>query len=527
MKKEIINHISLKRLIINDLKTDWKFITLTIISSILLHILLWFAWPLHSGADAETYLYYFIDSFHKNPVFHNLMCFRTPVAPFFFGSLLTVGGSFLTTIILEILSLSALISIYLICTRWGKLAARAAAIIFSLMIAYQIQYHQVGSDVVFSWLIIIFIFFLKYSFQYENIRNWIWAVLGVVISFATLTRPGGIVLSLVVISILFLNFSWKKKIAAVLITVTSIVIILGGYVLYKGIRYDDFSIARGFNHTISYRIFRLQDNAINEENGPASRKLIGIIKSDILTTDVYKNYGVTIEEFLSYKPNSRLHGDLISTVDIKEGWKSNYRLLLDVSIESIKAHPKVFVSQYLKDIMKLLVADSQIQDVPNNPGTVTEVELNDKGVPVPTEDEIIPYSNHWWLSTRPDGSFPGEQEIEDFKAESKKLTNYFTGASGNEKIGIKLKQSWNLFHFPLIYFWILGIIGIILAQRNERIFLLSIFILFVIYTSFTLLGAPPWLKYRLPLDPVFLILGIAGITNTINRLKGNLIEEKN
>ena len=514
---KINNSFPIIKTILKEIKSDWKFILGISIFGLILHIILWIGWPLHAGADADTYTYYFVDSFSSTPIYHNLMCFRTPVAPFFFGALLSSGGLILTSIILEVLALTSILFTYLIAIPWGKWVTRIITTSFTLMIGYHIQFHQVGGDGLFAWFILLFCLVLRFSIQRKNFK--LWTMLGIVVALITLTRPGGFAFLLVVLFIPFLKLGWKKTLTSILAVIISSGLILGGYVLYKGIRYEDFSISRGTNRVVMYRVFRLQDHAIKPENGPYTRKLIKIIEEDLLTTPVYKDYEVTLEDFLTYKPNSRFNGDLISILDIKEGWDSNYKLLAQVTFEAIKADHATFIKTYIKDAINLFIIIPYIQDIPRYSESSDEVKLNDKGLPVPTEGEMISGSYRWWLSTRPDDNIvPIEEEKNEFFEKSNHLISYYSNSVGNEKIKKYFDFIYNPFYIPMTYFWLLGLMGVIISKDKNRIFLLTIFILTIVYLGGTLLGTPPWLKYRLPLDSIILMFGLIGLSTLIKRI---------
>lgn len=498
------------------LKSDWKFLLIIIIIGIIFHIILWFGWPLHAGADADSYIYYYIDSFNETPVYHQLMAARTPIVPFFFGGLLTLGGPLLTSIVLELLALSSILCIYLIAANWGKWPARTATIIYLFMIPFQLQFHQVSSDGIFAWVILLFCLILLYSIQSRKLKFWI--ILGVIVAFATLTRPAGLSLILVILVTPFLKLGWKKTLAYMAIFFLSFGILIGGYITYKNIRYQDHSISRGFNITTFYRISRLHDSPFKAENGPYTKKLIRLIENNILTTEVYQKYDVSLDDFLTYKPNSRFTGDMISIVDIKEGWNTNYKLLAQVSLEYIKANPKTFLGIYFKDFIYLLTLKPTVPNSPQKYTTADKIEINENDLPIPTEGELIPYPNQWWLSTRPDGTSPSTVEENNFKEKANSLIKYYADSEGNVKISKIINSLWELFYLPITYFWILGIAGIFLSKGKERIYLLTIILLYIIYIAATLQGTFPWLRYRLPLDPILLILGIAGLFSLIRKI---------
>jgi len=513
------NHTLITKTILFQIKSDYRFLTILLLFNLFFHIILWIGWPLHNGGDGITYIYYYIDSFNSQPVYHNLMCFRLPIAPFFFGSLLSIGGSTLTSVVLELLALSAVLMIYLTVRQFGKWPARIITILFTFMIPYQIQFHQVTSDGIFAWFIILFFFILQ-RLLYNNTINRLWLFLGITIALATLTRPNGLALILVVLVIPFLKLGWKKMLSITLVLLVGFSFIIGGYITYKNIRYKDISITRGFNGHIFYRVFRLQDSAIKLENGPYTRKFINLIEKYILTSELYKNYDISLKEFLTYKPNSRLWGDSLVIVDQKEDWNSNYKLLANVSIEAIKAEPNKFFIQYIKDIIKLLSLKPQLPSIPleTNNSNSDVIILNEKGLPIPTEGEIIPESTHWWLSTRPDGTFPSDSEIKELQKETKLITNKYINLKGNKKIKRIINIFWDLFYIPITYLYIFGIVGIFYARGRERIFLLTIIFIYIIIVIGTMLGTSPWIRYRLPLDSIILLSGGIGLSLFIKRL---------
>ncbi len=483
------------------IKSDWKFLTCIITFGLLLHLFLWIIWPLHAGADANTYIYYYLDSFNSSPVYHQLMCFRTPIAPFFYGILLSFCGTYITSIILELISLSSIFLIYLILIPWSKWLARIASTIFLLMIPFHIQFHQVGSDGIFGYLVIVFCMLFINAIINNKIKYWI--LLGVIIALLTLTRPAGIIFSIVLIAIPFLKLGWKKTLTCILVFLISFGFLLSGYVIYKGVRYSDFSISRGFNNTTFYRIFGLQESAIKEENGENTKKFIEIIKNDVLTTEVYKNYNVTIHDFLTYKPNGRFTSDSIAIVDIKEGWDTNYKLLFEVSLEAIKAGPWSFLKTYVKDFIKINTLKTVLPEIPVR-NTNPETELTD------TEGEMIPFPNHWWLSTRPNGSLPSENEEKEFVKEANKIIQKYNN-EGNLKSGEALNYIWDNFSISITFLWIFIIIGFFILKGKDRLYLLTIIMIYLVYIAGTLQGTPPWLRYKLPLDPILLISGLLSL----------------
>lgn len=513
------------KIIINELKSDWKYIVGLLLFGLIVHIILWITWPLHAGGDANSYIYYFLDSFNTVPVYHFLMCFRLPVASFFFGTLLSWGGAILTSIVLEIFALSSILMIYLTVRRWGRWAAVVVTVIFILMIPYQIQLHQVTSDGLFGWFIILFCFLLRYSMYNNSLR--LWLILGITIAFATLTRPNGLGFILVILVIFFLKLGWKRALASILVLFLSFSIIIGGYITYKGIRYQDFSIARGSNSIIFNRVFKYQDSATKPENGPYTEKFIDLVEEKILTTDTYKDYNVTIDDFLTYRPNSRFWADSVVMVDLVEGWESNYKLLAQVSFEAIKSNPYDFLKTFAKDLVTMFTAKPDISDVPvkaeaSKSDSTEAAALNEDGLPVPTEGQLIPESHYGWLTSNPSGIFPTEERIRSFNNEADILIKEYQKYTGNEKIRTIIVFLWDVFYLPVIFLWIFSILGIVFSRGKDRLYLLALFTLYIIIMVGTKFGTDPHIRYRLPFDTMILISGSVGFTFFIKSMIGKI-----
>ena len=78
-----------------------------------------------------------------------------------------------------------------------------------------------------------------------------------------------------------------------------------GWVLHNGLRYDDYTLARGANATVPfYRVF-VTDKLVAASNGPASRELAQAVQHDLLPKQPYRAYRITLHDFFS-KASSRM-----------------------------------------------------------------------------------------------------------------------------------------------------------------------------------------------------------------------------
>lgn len=499
----------------NSIKKDLKFLVLIFIILILVHTLLWVGWPLNAGPDADSYIYYYLDSFNTQPVFYNLICNRPPVAPIFFGLSLTLGGEILTDILLEVLCLVSFLLIYFIVLSWGKWAARITVLIMMFLLPFQLQFHQIGTDGLFSFLLILYFFILTLAFKKLTYLRIIG--LGIVAALATLTRTAGIVLlaTPIIFFLKPLRINFKKATFFLIIMLLSSSLLIGGYMGYKGLRYGDYSISRGFKHTTFYRVYRVQEGSlIKRNNGPYTEKFISLIEKYILTSENYRKYGISIDDFLNFKPNGRFTSDSLAIVDLKEGWNTHYELLSQVAWEAIEAEPFEFIKQFGKDFISLMVKNHNIDLMPEK---VLPIDSGD----IITEGELIPKPNYWWPATRPDGTFPSEEEMDRFENNASRITELYKNNTGNLLVQKTIIFIWNNTRIPIIYFYLFGLLGIVIGTRKDRLFLSTAYILLLIYILGTLQSSFPWLRYRLPLDPMFISAGIIGISIIIKRLSIN------
>ncbi len=499
---------------------DRNFIIFTFILAFIIHIILWKAYPLHWGPDGHTYMYYFVDIFNKEPILPMILTYRTPIAPFFYGFFLKIGGSIAASIASEIISLALIPGIYLLALSWDKTAARISTIAFVLFLPYHIQFHQISSDALFSWFLIILFVAFKYAIIHKNILSW--TLLGIISSLTILTRPSGLVIILMLFALLFLKINFKHILKLAGVYMACIIVLLGSYITFKGIKLNDYSLSRGSGYTAFMRIYTLQEPIWDPKNGPASQKLVKLVEENLLTTDLYKKYNITLEKVLKNKHNRRILGDIIVMVDRTEGWDTEYELLKEVAFESIKANPSSYFKNYLKDILLLSTIDQPIPNPPHVTDTklyLRDINLYDEGnLPEPNEGELIPFSNTWWMLSSPDGSLPTQTEVDNFNSRYESLVAEIDNAKGDSFLVNIIDKFWSLIKIPITYFWIFGIIAIIFSPRKNKIISIYVYILSVIIIIGTLYGAHVYSRYRLPLDPLLITVGIGGIFTLIDKI---------
>ena len=128
------------------------------------------------------------------------------------------------------------------------------------------------------------------------------------------------------------------RVIATFAFVVPAVALMGAWTVHNGLRYDNYTLARGGNATVPfYRAF-VTDKIVRPSNGPASRELARAVQRELLTKEPYRSYGIDLDRFFS-EASSRMQEDLVALSDREKGWKSNDRWLRDVGVEAVRAHP--------------------------------------------------------------------------------------------------------------------------------------------------------------------------------------------
>ena len=113
--------------------------------------------------------------------------------------------------------------------------------------------------------------------------------------------------------------AWREKLTWAAAFLAAAVLPLAAWSVHNGIRFGDYTLARGGNAVIPfYRAF-IVDRIVSPENGPASRKLAKAVDERLLTREPYRSYGVTRDEVFT-SGSFRIHEDLYLLSDQVFGW---------------------------------------------------------------------------------------------------------------------------------------------------------------------------------------------------------------
>ena len=498
------------------------------------------AWPLFPGRDAQTYLMYYLEMWHRDAVFPQLMLLRTPAAPLFNGLLLDVGGSWLLEAALGCLYVVTILAMYCLGSFWSRRIGLASAVALLAYPGYGALFHSVSSDALFAFGLVAWAVFIVATAARPTPRKFV--LHGAVLFVLVLTRPSGLFfVPLFALFPFLLPGSLRQRLTSVGLYAATTVILLASFAVYDQARYGEFNFTRySPAHYPLYRVLVI-DRLVEPDNGPASRELAQAIESDLLQEEPYRSYGVTLNEFLT-TGRARPISDLAGLSDRVWGWDDDYSKLRAVSLEAIRAHPWGYAKGTARTTKDLLTAKyfPPVPSSPPPPRTILcelgcfgdgFVTVNGRKLPEPIEPgEPIPTGHAYWLASTPDNRIttdwsvisrprlrfdrPGDAaHFERLSSDLAALMSQLPSRDGVSFVGARLRSVSDL--YPAMWIWLLvGAIGLALRPQRHVALLVFLCSLGLALVGFTALGEPAAPEYRMPADPLFVLFGIAGLVGS-------------
>ncbi len=513
------------------MKTAKKFeIPFLLLVSLITYYLQSLAWPITLGRDGGNYLLYYLDILSNDPVYHLIMVMRTPIAPLLYGSLLSIGGAALTEFAMGIIYSGAVLGIYLIGKMWSNKLAILSALLVNFYPAYGALYHTISSEAPLAFFFIVWCLYFLVTMNNPSAKKFIG--LGLIAFLLILTRPTFIAFVLyAIVPFLLFDKSLRKKAAYSLSFIGTFIPLVLLWCTYNYVRYDDFTIARTNNaHLPLYRVFII-NHTVSPDNGIASAKLADDVENYLLSKEPYRSYGITREVFFS-KGTLRMWGDLIALSDEIYGWDSDYRLLRRVGLEAVYRHPKEYIFSVIKSFGGILLksysqlVSTRILDVNN-----VQQPLDSQGLPIPTEDDLIPRS-YYLGGSSPTGKLkPDPNSLEykildpvmQYKADElnsrlRLFQNMLPPRNGIDIVANVL-NTVSFWYLPPVLWLLFGVIGLILRPdvQNRALAFICLVCLGILF--YTILGVPSVIAMRVPFDPLFIFFGVIGIKEIVLKLK--------
>lgn len=477
--------------------------------------------PLASGRDLGTYLGDYVQLFQAHPIDLGYVLGRTPLASLVAGGLLQFAGGAFAEPVMSVLYAGSIVAWFLTARRFGGAAAVATALVLLLYPGYGILFHELSSDPIFAAAFAGWVLLLTHVLFAPSTRGF--AFIGAGMGVLVLIRPGNQVLFLLVLLPLALRVPARVRAQYALAFVVPALALVGGWVVHNGLRYHDYTLARGANATVPfYRVF-VTDKLVAASNGPASRELAQAVQHDLLPKQPYRAYRITLHDFFG-KASSRMEVDLLTLSDRRKGWYTNYRWLRDVGFEAVKAHPLAYLRGVVSSTWGLLTQpvyrSPAVGDTAAAPAEANAA-IGGGTLPKPSEGEPIPAAHEGGVTT-PDGSIytvwtsptehhlvfvhPGaEQRYNALHARMNALASNLPDRRGSPSLAHRFNQLSHWFPPPVL--WLAIVLAGLFFRRPEGLLALTIpSVAGLAVLVLSALGLPSEPHYSVPVAPAFVLL---------------------
>jgi hypothetical protein len=483
------------------------------------------ALPLAPGRDLATYLGGYIQLFQSHPIDLGYVLGRTPGATLLIGGLLQFAGGALAEPVVSLLYAGSIVAWFLTARLFSVRAALLMTVVLLVYPGYAILFHELSSDAIFAaafagWSLLV----VRTLLAPSPIRfAWVGAGVGVL----SLIRPGNQVLLVLAVLPLVLRASWRTRLVSTAAFVLPAVVLLGGWALHNGLRYDNYTVARGGNATVPFFRTFVIDKIVRPSNGPASRELARVVEHDLLPKEPYRSYGITLDDFFS-KASPRMEVDLLALSDRHKGWHSNYSWLRDIGTEAVRAHPARYVRGVAGSMSGMLRVPLYREVASGNRGspTTSTVDIGGEVLPVPSEGEPIPAAHEGGVTT-PDGSIytvwtsatehhlvfvhPGaKQRYDALHRRMDELGRNLPDRRGSPVVVRRVNDVSRWFPPPILWLG-LALVAVAWRRPNRALALAVPSVAALLVILLTALGLPTESHYSVPVAPAFLFGAFAGL----------------
>lgn len=472
------------------------------------------AWPLQAGRDLGTYVLYYNQLWDARPAWHTVMLFRTPLVPLFIGGLYRLGGSGLLEAALGLLFVASVVAIYAFASVWSRPVALTAAAVTALYPTYGALFHEASSDAPYAAGIALWAAGVTRTTHRPTVARFVGH--GVAVFLLVMIRPTAQVLLLFVLfPFLLRGMAMRRRIQAAAAFLATAGTLLAAWASYNALRYDDFAVARGGAAQVPfYRVF-VADRLVRRQNGPASEALARAVETDLLRRQPYAAHGYDADTLLG-SGDPKVWSDLAALSDRYFGWHTDHRILRQAAIESIRAHPRRYLAgvTYAVDfaLRGELAPPAPTRRHAALPGAATERFT-------PSDGELVPRSYLHWLASAPQPPRvrPGTDAPEAEPGAG--APPGWTINLGEQSLPVRDGVPWVAALFnaglrrlypPMLAFLLVGAVGVLWARHPAAPLLLFLAALALVHAVMVCAAVTLGVRYRVPFDPVFVTLGVAG-----------------
>ena len=483
-------------------------------------------WPMAKGRDTWDYLVYYLQLGDADPPISELQLFRTPVTPLVLGIPLSLGGSLLLEVVFGVLYATTIVAWSATALTFGRIPALFTAGLLLVYPAFATLYHQASSDAVFATGLSLWALLLARTMRSPS--TWRFLALGAGFGALVLVRPANQALLPLVLVPLLLPVTWRRRLAWSGACAVGAALLLGGWALHNGIRYDDATVARGGRAWVPFLIVFTGNRTISPENGEASRELARLIETQVLAKDPHASLGVPLEAYLENGSNYETVR-LIALSDRVLGRDTNYDVLFDSAWEAIREHPGTYfrgVADTLWDFLLQRPLREDIAPRPQSEPAPPARTFESDGVVLPNPQanvlvEGVPYGFVWCASDYIDSCTladpalvwddPAQQDryreiVAQVRAWDAELPSR-TGVDAVTEIVNRITP-----RFPRPPLWLaVGLVALLVRRPAEwrTIVVLWVAAFLVLLVHAASQGVAP--EFALPLYPVFIVTALAAV----------------
>ena len=484
------------------------------------------AMPLIGGRDFGTYLGAFVELFQSDPIDLGYVLGRTPIASLVTGGLLVPFDGALAEPVMSLLYAASILAWFLVARTFAGAAGLLAAVLLLVYPSYGILFHELASDSVYAAGFAGWSSLAVHVLTRPSTRGF--AFLGSGAAALVLIRPVSQALILLALLVLAVAVRWRARLLWVVAYVVPVIAVIAVWTLHNGLRFDDYTLARGGKAYVIYRTY-LVDKIVRPDNGPASRAVARAVAQDLLPHEPYRSYGITLDRFFD-APSPRMLDDLGSLANRRWGWHSDQAILRDVAFEAIRTHPVTYARGVARSFGEMLQqplyrslgsgggapAGSGAGD-----GLGETIVVNGKVLPKPSEGEAIPGARESGPTT-PDYSIrtvwtsayerhlvfdhPGDRQRYDALHERMDdLATRLPRRGGNSTLALRLNQASRWFPPPVLWL-LIGIVALAVRRPGRTLALSTPAVAGLLLIALSAFGLPAVPQYAVPVAPAFALL---------------------
>ena len=478
-------------------------------------------WPLVGGRDLDEYVYDYVQFLDWHPVLPWSMLFRTPATPLVLGPALDVAGGFFAEPLMAVLFAGSVVAWAAAARAFGARAALVVAVGLLVDPAYGLMFHELSSEPVFAAAFALWALLVTRTARDPSVARF--AGVGLGVALLAFVRPGNALLLVFALFALTLPASWRRRTTWVAAFVAGAVLPLVAWAVLNGVRFGDYTLARGGNAVIPfYRAF-ITDRIVSPDNGPSSRKLAAAVRAHLLTREPYRSYHVTLHDVFT-SGSFRIHEDLYLLSDRVFGWDSDYAVLRKAGVEAVKRQRGAYASGVLDTVWQQL-SKSYFRSPPVRADAAQQPSRS-AALPAPSEGEPIPAGQNVWIS-RPDNCIADvwtsgtqhhftfctirvHRQFDDVVRERDELFAAVPDRAGNATVRLWLNRlsRW----FPRAILWIaLGVAALVWRRPRGAATLVALALAALFVIGFNALGLFADPHFALPVAPAFVLLGAGAL----------------